>query len=593
MPDTAGRLQDYPQLQLRGSQRTLLRLAVPLDTDDPIGIDGEIELADSQLSWRGLPARLERLQGRISYTADGAGGIVRGRLWETPVRASIDIGRNSGPRFELAGAFDAEQALRKMEIDMPTLPLEGTSAWRLVHDGRDLFLTSDLRGTRIDLPPPLAKDAAAPTSLKIAIAPDGLEIDYAQGLLRADLSDGGAGFAIGAAALPESGDGIRVAAEVAETDLDAIASWLGDLAGGGDGAPVVATLSADAAQLFGHRHLDLRARLQVDAKATVIAIDSDSAAAQLHRQGATISILIDRLVSAPATGGDSSRTTIAAAGPVSGSLPPLVIRGASITIGQLRLPTVMLSGHPHDQDRWMLERLEIGLAQDTVFISGDTAMQGMPDSLISLTVPEADMQRLFDHLGFANEISEGRITVGGQLHWSGAIYDPHYQSLAGTLHFSARDFRMDQLEGGGAKFTRLFSPFTLLTLGFLELGEQGINFDSASGSIEFADGRAHFRDLRLDGEDISLIIGGSTNLIDRTYDVTAQATVHNSNQIFTAGASLVNPLFAGILFFFDNIAGKPIIKPMEIRYSITGPWDSPQVVNEDDPTPQQQQEQQS
>ena len=591
LPETAEQLAAYPQLQLNGRQQTLLHLAIPLDTDDPIAIDGRLRLIDSQLAWRGFPARLENLRGALKYSAAGVSGIARAQLWETPVRLSLDLGTNAPPRFEVAGAFDITEALARMEIESASLPLAGTSPWQLVNDGRDLFLASDLRGTRVNLPPPLAKAAAEPASLRIGLGSGPLQIDYANGLLRGRVGDKSTAIAIGTAALPEAGDasGIQVAAEVSETDLDALASWLGDLPAGG-AAAVTATIKAASAQLFGRRHFDVIARLAADATATVIALESDSSAGQLRRQGTTISVSIDRLNFATAGAAatatidhGSTEATIAAAGKPSGNLPPLLLSGTSITINTIRLPTIRLSGQPQDQ-RWLLESLEIDFAPaGTIFISGDTAMQGKPDSRISLTVPEADMQQLFANLGFEDEVSEGRITVGGQLHWRGAIHDPHYRSLAGTLHFAARDFRMNQLEGGSAKFTRLFSPFTLLTLGFLELGEQGINFDSASGRIEFSDGRAHFHDLRLDGDDISLIISGFADLIDETYDVNAEATVHNSNQIFTAGASLFNPLFAGILFFFDNIAGKPIIKPMEINYSITGPWGDPLVVNDDDP----------
>ena len=360
---------------------------------------------------------------------------------------------------------------------------------------------------------------------------------------------------------------------------------------------MAATIRAASAQLFGRPHSGVVARLAADATATLIAIESAASAGQLHRQGATLSVAIARLSSARA-GADDAPQPATAAGAATGSLPALVVYGTSITIDSIRLPTLRLAGRPQET-RWLLDSLEIAFAPaSTVFISGETAMQGDPDSRITVTVPEADMQQLFDHLGFEDEVDEGIITVGGQLRWRGAIHDPHYRSLTGTLHFAARDFRMNQLEGESAKVTRLFSPFTLLTLGFLELGEQGINFDSASGRIEFSGGRAHFHDLRLDGEDISLLISGSADLIDKTYDVKAAATVHNSNQIFTAGASLVNPLFAGILFFFDNIAGKPIIKPMEIGYSITGPWDDPLVVNDDDPEareeePEEEQQEQS
>ena len=589
LPATATQLQDYPQLLLSGRQQTVLRLAIPLDTDDPIAIDGRLDLIDTQLAWDDFPAKLEKLRGNLRYSAAGVTGIARASLWDTPVRVSLNIG-DSGSRFEMAGAFDIGDTLARMEIDSSLLPMAGTSAWKLAYDGQDLALTSNLRGTRVDLPIPLAKPAEESTNLRIEIGEEELAINYANGLLRGQISGGDTAIAIGAAALPAAGasPAVRVAARVAEADLDALVSWLGELPGGGT-APVAVTLRAASAQLFGQPHRDVVARITADATVTVIAIESDGTAAQLNRIGATVTVSIARLNSAPGNQQQETADAIPAplatvtVGSPTGSLPPLVMHGTSITIGAIRLPTVRLAGRPQDE-RWLLEKFEIDVAPgSTVFISGQSAMHGEPDSQITLTVPQANMQQLFDHLGFEDEVSDGQITVGGTLHWRGALYKPHYQSLAGTIAFAASDFRMNQLEGGGAKVTRLFSPFTLLTLGFLELGEQGINFDDASGKIEFVDGRAHFRDLRLDGDDISLIISGSTNLVDETYDVKARAIVHNSNEIFTAGASLFNPLFAGILFFFDNIAGKPIIKPMEVGYSITGPWDDPQIVNDDEP----------
>ncbi len=597
LPPVAAQFEQHPQLAFSGSQQTEVRLDIPLDTDDPVAINGKLDLHDTRLVWEGLQASVEQAQGTLSYSSGGFSGILRGQLLDAPVRLSVQIAADSAPAVEIAGNFDLTQALASLSLATVSLPLAGASPYVMRFDGKNIALSSSLQGATVDLPPPLGKLAheRKPLEARISQQPLPLTVHYGDGLMQATIGEQGADVLIGEGAQlePAPFSGYRIAVNLPRISIDDWLAWIAASGLSGPAAAITATVAAAQAELLDYAHADIGLALQVDSNSTVIFVESDVVAADLEQQGQTLAITLHRLdlpfPDEPSPPADAVITV--APGKPTGRLPTLRADAHNVRLGEIMLPTVLIAGQPRGE-RWMLSEAIIPLASGTISLGGDTMMASPPQSRITLAIASHDMQAMFGVFGvfgFGDEDSNGAATVAGTLAWAGELSRVHYPSLSGTLALTASSFRMDQLEGEGAKLMRLLSPFALLTLGFLELGAKGLEFESASGSIELAEGKAIFRDLRLKGEDVSLLLSGSTNLITERHDLLAEATVHNSNQVFTAGAALLaNPLLGSLLFIFDNILDKPIIKPLSIEYAITGTWDEPKVENLSQPAPIEQ-----
>ncbi len=594
LPPVAAQFEQHPEISFSGSQRTKVRLAIPLDTDDPVAIDGELELLDTRLDWNGLEAAVEQAEGILTYSSGGFSGILRGQLLDAPVRLSVQVAADAAPVVEIAGNFDLTQALASLRLATVSLPLAGASPYVMRFDGTNIALSSSLQGAAVDLPPPLGKLAheRKPLAATFSQQPLPLTVHYGDGLMQATIGEQGADVLIGEGAQlePAPFSGYRIAVNLPRISIDDWLAWIAASGLSGPAAAITATVAAAQAELLDYAHADMGLALQVDSNSTVIFVASDVVAADLEQQGQTLAITLHRLdlpfPDEPSPPADAVITV--APGMPTGRLPNLRADAHNVRLGEIMLPSVLIAGQPRGE-RWILSEAIIPLASGTISMGGETMMAGPPQSSITLAIASHDIQGMFDVFGYSDEVSGGAATVAGTLAWAGELGRVHYPSLRGTLALAASGFRMNQLEGEGAKLMRLLSPFALLTLGFLELGSKGLEFESASGSIELAEGKAIFRDLRLEGDDVNLLLSGSTNLITERHDVRVEATVNNSNQVFTAGAALLaNPLLGSLLFIFDNILDKPIIKPLSIEYAITGTWDEPEVENLSQPAPIEQ-----
>jgi uncharacterized protein (TIGR02099 family) len=176
-----------------GDARVGLRLGVALDDAGETAVDGEVVLAGATLHYAGLQPPIEDLHGTLGFSRDSiySDAPLTARFAGVPLTLRAD--REQGTAGVIRGDFryapQADEGLSQFVPSFVRRNLHGASAWRfelpLRREEGALRLHSDLVGTELRLPPPLAKTAeqVRPLQLRIGAADDArlqLQLSYAE-----------------------------------------------------------------------------------------------------------------------------------------------------------------------------------------------------------------------------------------------------------------------------------------------------------------------------------------------------------------------------------------------------------------------------
>lgn len=582
LPDTRRQANSQlGDLVLTGGQRLDLAVVVPLDTDDPIAVSGALTAGpNNALTYTPLELTLSALEGTFNFDRAGVRGIGYGELLGAGVRLSLAISENE-PLVRLDGTFDLADVLARLEL-APAAPLRGRSEVAVLLEGHRIDLRSELRGTAIDLPPPLGKPAANRRPLAVQLAATGTQLDYDSGFLRAALSpQGEQAIVFNSDKFPvlTGTAGSRVSGAIPQVDLDALAATIGDGGGLPLRKPIALDLQLPAAQLLGLTHPQLHLTADFTATTTIALIEAAALAGQVQ-VGAdkVIAISVHHLYYPETEPQDYTdiQTIVVEPGVLTPVLPPLALVIDELVLGEHTYLNLQASGAP-DGDRWNLTQLVTRTpGANTLSLSGSTATAGEPHTAITISGQLGDLEKFIGNYSDSNSIKEGTGALSGTLSWAGALTDPHLFSLQGELNVEATRFILNQ-ESGGARLLNLLSPFTLLQDIGNEMPADGFLLESAKGKIRFTEGQLVVAPLDMTGPEIDIKMTGSTNMITRRNNITSLVKLNRSGNVTAAAATVINPLAGAFILLFDKVLNQPLLGDFELKYSITGTWDEPQV----------------
>ncbi|HET8880683.1 MAG TPA: DUF3971 domain-containing protein, partial [Solimonas sp.] len=238
------------QTRAAGHAEVAVKLALPLHDLEATTVDGSVALDNVQMFYDKLDHPLSGITGTVHFTRTGASGEgVTGRFEDLPLTVRIEPRDGTHgvviadfPFTPNADGVGASQFLPAFIREA----MSGGSAWHAelpiaAHGGTALTLSSDLRGTAIRLPEPLAKPADTPLPISVRIggdadAPLRIGVGYGQ-RLGADMVLGGDGgehggvelqglrVRFGGSAAPKAQkDGFIVDGHAGTLDL---AAWIG------------------------------------------------------------------------------------------------------------------------------------------------------------------------------------------------------------------------------------------------------------------------------------------------------------------------------------------------------------------------------
>lgn len=554
-----------------------LSLSVPLSETQNSRVQAHLAVQHGAVNLPQLPA-YSSIKGDVYFNRRGVRGRLSGKLAATGLEAPRLTLVFDDTRLTLSGTAEVSLLLSVAGISEPRL--SGATPFIFSHSATATVFSTAMDGAIIDLPRPLGKGKGTTTPLTVQFVDDIIHARYQNDYLTINIRtapEGGSDVAINAAAADPPAAGVRLHGSAADIPLDL---WLPQI-GGGDGDGFLSTIRLTLSQvdLMGatNEHFIIRGGQRASHAPFSLYVDSSSALGQI--------VLSDN-----ALNGDFSYLKLPAAQSSPGnrgtllSVLAITISAATLSFADLTLGALALSGAPAP-DSWQLDKLAVYNQSITLNMGGTYENQY---TFLTVHLQVAHLPSLMTVLQIAPIFGSGQATLIGKLGWPGSPADFDLSKMKGGLRLLASDVQYLDTEFGTEviNFLSVFSPQSLFSLGFTELGKGGIIFSSVQGDIALSQGAAQLQPINLVSSDILMDIQGSTNYLYRRHDLHgrvrpgekilgAGSAVGLGAQLVGTGLTAINPasLVAGVLF--GKIFEKPISEIGGYDYTIKGSWKDP------------------
>ncbi|MEP7044010.1 MAG: YhdP family protein [Dokdonella sp.] len=609
------RYQDQlKDVAIGGKGNIAFKLNLPIKQIEALTLDGSVELSDARLDHEAYGLHFLDVSGPLRFSQRGlAVGPLDAKFRERPARLTMALGGLvEDPRhaFEasVTGRFPVTTVFADAPVLLPALAkAPGESAWvanvmidaSASGDGRKhLTLQSDLRGTRVDLPAPLAKaaDAVLPFHLDLELPPAGQIFEATLGdaiALKGRLPTASRAFAarveFGGSARELPPQGVVVGGRVALLDAGGWADLAEESSGGSGGALQGIDLRVDDF-LFGGRHFgEMHVAIEPSAAATVFRIDGEPLAgsltfpsgAELVRQG--IVAKFDRVhwLDAPADAPEAQDAS-ALADVAPASLPPLHITVGDFRLGKASFGSAEFESHP-EANGMHIDKLATHSPNVSMNASGDwTGTLKNNHSKLAIELTAQNLGHMMDALGFQGLIDGGVTRATIDASWPGPPSGFALPKLDGTLDIDVGEGRIPDVNTPSAG--RIFGLFSMteiprrLSLDFSDFFQSGFSFNSIVGKFRLADGNAYTDGLTIKSPAAEIVVKGRTGLRAKDYDQQMSVRPHAGSTLPLVGAIAAGPVGAAAGLVMQGILNKPLGKAVARNYSVTGSWEKPKIV---------------
>jgi len=604
-------------MRASGDSETQLELRLPLRSDEPspLQVAGRVTLVDAGLELTDIELKLEHIAGELRFTPDGvtAEGIQAEALG-VPLRIDItkrDPAAGGATRVLARGEVPAE-VLRRRYPDIGLRHLDGTSDWTIQLDVptpragetpvRYLELSSDLRGTAVELPPPLGKAAAVATPLLLSTELTGeryLRYDLRYGALldaalRLERIPGGSTalercqvlFGGGKAELSAQ-PGLHLSGALEALELDPWLDWVESGAGAGGGSGVQEDLlqSIDlrigTLQLKGAALRDVKLALRHQEGGWEGRLASTRTAGEVYFPGDAAAMPI--ILGLQHLDLDFTAGLAGGAEPPAAAGDPRDLPALELTVEQLRV-----NGKPIGRFELKTQRAASGLRLETLALQGPaidltgnggwTLEAGQAVARLQLQASSENIPLLLDSLGIASPLESGATRVEASLHWYGSPIPASITDLQGEFQLHVGKGRFLDVDPGLGRVFGLLSLRALqrrLTLDFSDLFAQGLAFDRIEGSFLLDAGSTYTTNSYLEGPAARIDIMGRTGLVEQDYDQFVTVTPHLSTGLPVAAALAGGPGVGAAVLVAQQLMGKQLEKITRYQYEVVGSWDDP------------------
>jgi uncharacterized protein YhdP len=548
-------LQD---LSIDGEGQLSLAVVVPLAVPENATAVAKLVVRKGRLHKADLPP-MEQAIGTVHIDASGAKGYLFGTLLGHIM--TLDFYNDT---VTIYSVIDAHAALSIVGVE--EIPVNGSVPFILHQNAQVTVFTSFLEGASIDLPAPLKKRAQEVATLEVTFASNTTQarLQLRNNTVQMAFVDG-IDIAINTPQLSPPNGGINVRGAIAEVDVE---EWL--KLSGGQSTSLAVSITLHDTELVGIRQNSI--------------IIYSPFAENDHRH---VEIIADNLAgdviySDNYFRADMSRLSLSSDGENTFNVD-LRDMTVSIVVQELMVNNIFLGhlridGTPVDDGSWHLNTLNIVNGPATLEITGQYDHN---KTQMALTLNTDDAVHLLSIFSFVDIISEGAVDLQGIFNWPGSPLNFSLANLRGRLRLRGRDLRYLKSETSVISLLAVLSPQSLLSLGFVELGKDGVALDIMDGEIVLEDGQANVTGLSMENEDISIDMVGGIGLVDKTLNLRgrvrpgAQLLKASSLVSIGAGIATVQPLSLAAGWLLGKVFEKPLSEIGAYNYTIIGSWNDP------------------
>ena len=265
-------------------------------------------------------------------------------------------------------------------------------------------------------------------------------------------------------------------------------------------------------------------------------------------------------------------------------IPALDLTIDELTAFGSTLGTLQIVGeNSADRSQWHIEKLHIKNPHGDVEVSG--VLRFSPNQGLStvLALNLKNLGDMTDSLGLGKRISKGSGSITAKVDWAGFPWQREYGKLNAQVAIDLKNGVFDGVDSSSARVLELLSLQSLNRLFKLDLGadnsfKDGFPWQSIVGDTSIKSGVADTRNLTVDSVVATISIVGGANLANETWNLDAEVKPNlDMSGAAIASGFVVNPLVGLTALIGQYLLRNPIEKAMAIKYSVTGPWESPKI----------------
>ena len=600
-----------------GNGKLGLKLEFPLGDPGANRITGEYQFIDNQLRLPGIPA-LTQVNGKVAFTehemrtAELAVNVFGG-----PAKLAIT---SANGRVRVTGVGASTVAAVRREYDAPYAEaLSGNLDWTIAADvtpqGSTWTLISNMKGTAVDLPPPLGKASADSIALKVerrvtATLPneDMLTVDYGSigrlllhRKLAAEVATVDRGLLLLGTTAARSADaradrgGLWMRGELSSVNVD---DWLalrqrsrttGAESGGLE--LVGADVEVGVLDAFGRKFHDMKiiARQaqedwRLELKARELAGTATWISPNPKAPNGRIAARLARFTPPDVAeltlwkGNQAGAEAVKPEAGVGNTWPEINIEADSYLLRSRDIGRLELVAHPRGAD-WRIDKLTLSNEAGRLDADGWWRVAGArQQTKLDFVLEVKDAGAYLSRLGYPDAIKTGPSKLNGQLEWAGPPSAFDYPTLGGAFKIDTGAGRFTKIEPGIGKLMGVLSLQALprrMALDFTDVFSEGFAFDQITGDVTIQNGVLKTGNLGLNGPAAKVNIAGEADLAKETQHLTVRVQPALSGGV-SAGAALLflaNPIVGAAVG-----AGSLLAQKMQIfnyEYSVTGSWADP------------------
>ena len=623
-------------LSLTGPVNVDLGLKIPLSGIDDPNFDAKITLLGNKAQWGEIPP-LDNLKGQVritevnpefeNVTANFLGGALK--LSSTPSttgNTSFSIGGDINASFikdYISGNLKSGVHPALLSAMSGSAKYEGLINFN--KSGSQTNLKLDLRNWASSAPVPAKKLAGSPLvgelNLKTYSENKGNPVRadwsgklgdqyFIQGNLNAANEVKNA-LGIGASApLPQQGLGVRLASN--EFDLD---QWVEFLGGGkpisktseakkSDAPDEDIQISAQVKKLIVLDREWTDVSMQSQKKNTVWQVrmnapqiagqvqwhpsSSDQPSGSITGKLARLKVPDQRPSAALPSKEDVTQKPVKLKTPISPNSFPsldLVIDDLSWTRAQLGVVKIK-SKTSHDLMK--LESLHINNPQGNSSIKGQWSARTpntAEQSSIAVDMNIKDAGQIISHWSNAKSVEGGEGKLNASLSWSGPLFSPAYDSLAGDISLDLAKGRLLEVNTDGAKLLDVLSLQSLFRFATLDLkgslgslATKGTPFNTINANFEIAQGLAQTKQFTMILDQARVAMTGQINVPQQTQDLRVTIFPTIDATAGSLAAFVINPIIGLGVVVGQYLITNQINRTMQTDYLVQGSWENPEVI---------------
>jgi uncharacterized protein (TIGR02099 family) len=623
-------------LTLKGPVNLGLDLTIPLSGNDDVKFDAKITLPGNQVQWGEIPP-LENLKGKVritetnpqfeNVTANFLGGAFK--IASAPSSAgntSFSIGGNVNASFlkdYISGNLKSRAHPALLTAMSGSAKYEGLINFNKT--GSQANLKFDLRNWASAAPAPAKKLAGTPMlgelNLKTyAVSKNNLvRADWTgklgdQYFLQGNLNSTNEirnAFGVGSpASLPQHGLSLHLVSN--ELDLD---QWIEFL-----GVGQSKTLSSDSKQLdAAENDVQISAQvkkliamdrewpdfsMQSQKKNAVwqLRLNSPQIAGQVqwhpsssdHPSGfisgklARLKVSDQRISPDIVAKEDSPQKSAVPKTPVSpNAIPSLDLTIDDLSWTRAKLGAVKIKSKTSN-DLMKLESIQINNPQGNSIIKGQwnarTANTTEQSSVI-VDVDIKDAGQIIAHWSNTKSVEGGEGKLSAKLSWSGALFSPDFDSLAGQASLDLAKGRLLEVNTDGAKLLDVLSLQSLFRFATLDLKgslgnltTKGTPFNSITSNFEVEKGIAQTKQFTMILDQARVAMTGQINIPKETQDLRITIFPTIDATAGSLAAFVINPIIGLGAVLGQYLITNQINRTMQTDYLIQGSWENPEVI---------------